>query len=453
MKDEILLDFEKSLDVTKPVLSTTLEESETLEFKSSLQVKSDTIDKQYLKTISAFANNAGGTIIFGISPEKEVVGIKAEFENLDNRYISSTINTGLDGSFRYSFLTKNFLGKVVGFLIVEKAITRPVILKVDSAEFKLGEIYFRYPAQTSKIMASDLRTLIAEEISNGVNKVVGNINKLIEIGENAAILDTKSGVIDTGNRMPKFVLDEKILANLNIIKLGEFVEKEGSPAYVIKGEIQTGNLDHMEVIEKQVPSNLYERDILKYFTSGKCECPLLVLEKLITLSSQYFPIHFFINEHGFTNKEVIDHLNSVDEKVINSTTKDKIIERLSIDYDYGIHGVIDKDITEVLDNGNITKQLLSAVSEKYKKPVSSNSKVKRSLIYNSLIEYAEISNELLSKETTLVTTALTNITAEILLKNKDYFLALIDRIAETGVKRNTSFKKAVCFVDKVLYSK
>lgn len=83
---QIIRDFEISIDLKQDVPTTNWEENDMIEFKKSLQTKSETIGKEYLKTITGFANNLGGVIIFGISPEKkELVGIKVEFENLDNR--------------------------------------------------------------------------------------------------------------------------------------------------------------------------------------------------------------------------------------------------------------------------------------------------------------------------------------------------------------------------------
>ncbi|WP_025144379.1 helix-turn-helix domain-containing protein [Pedobacter jeongneungensis] len=450
MNNNIIEVFEKSLDISKPFLTTGLEESAEIEFKKSLHVKSDAIDKQYLRTIAAFANNSGGTIIFGISPDNnEILGIKVEYENLDNRYFSTAINIGLDGSFRFKFATKTFLGKVVGFLEIEKAIVKPIIIKADAAEFKLGEIYYRYPAQTAKILAADLRRILNEEIASGLQKMIGNISKLVEIGDNAAILDTQSGIIDGGNDMPKFILDEKILENINIIRLGEFVEKEGSPAYVIKGEIETGSI---EIIEKTILSNIYEEDIIKCFTSGNCSDPKLMLEKQLSLSSPYFPIHFFIKKLNFSSEEAIEYFDQFEDKLINPNSKLKIKERLKGKYNYGKQGVIFAEITEKLIDGKLDENYALEIREKYGKPTSLLGKVKRSLVFNTIKNFIPIDDSLVINNSSLLTEALSNIKKDLLLTNQTYYLDLIDKINSTmGIKRNTSLKKAICFIDEVYY--
>jgi hypothetical protein len=447
--EEVLKIFKDSLDVTTTYLRTKLEESAEIEFKKSLQTKSDTIDKQYLKTISAFANNIGGIIVFGICPDtKEVVGIKDEQDNLDNRFVSTTINLGLDGSFKYIFFTEKFLGKVVGFLSIEAAINKPVIIRTDSADQKLGEIYYRYPAQTTKILASDLRRIIDEEVANKLKNTIGNISKLVDYGNSAAILNTDSGVIDSGDSLPKFILDEKILEKLNFIKLGNFVEKDGAPAYIIKGEIEAGNV---EFIEKSTPANIYERDIIKYFTARKCDSPNIVLERLLTLASPYLPIHFFIKELKLTNKEAIEYLEKVDKISIVKATSKKIIQRLTEDYDYKNQGIVMDDIKQTIIEPKISKELINEVKSII--PKAENQKIKRTLIYNTLKEKLEISDDLIKEETSLFLEAFSNIDKETLLSNQSYFLNIIDRLndLETGVK-TTCFRKTVCFVDKVYYS-
>ena len=50
--------------------------------------------KSWLKSVSAFANGEGGTLIFGISDDDQVVGL--ENAELDSELISEAIKTKLD---------------------------------------------------------------------------------------------------------------------------------------------------------------------------------------------------------------------------------------------------------------------------------------------------------------------------------------------------------------------
>ena len=448
--EDILQVFEQSIDITKPYLCTNLEENSEIEFKNSLQTRSDSLDKQYLKTIAGFANNSGGTIIFGVSPElKEIVGIKNEYENLDNRYISTTISHGLDGSFHFSFVTKRFLDKIVGFLLVNRAIDKPVIMKVDASDLKLGEIYYRYPAQTTRILSSDLRRIIDETVSFKLEQTINNITKLVAAGNDAAILNTQSGVIDSGKSVPKFILDESIIKNINLIKLGHFVEEDGAPAYVIKGEIETNG---MEYIEKKVLSNLHPQEIIQYFTSQECESPKLVLEKLLTLSSPYFPVHFFIKKLNFTEEDTMTYIMSFDEKLINIKTRAKIIERLNGNYNYGKQGVIMSGVNETNSGTGITNDVIDVIRLKLGKTNTYKSQIKRTIIYNSLIKGEELNDELIENEAELLFEAFSNVKKEVLLTNRNYFLDLINKLDKAEVKTKvTPFRKLICFVDETFY--
>ena len=72
-------------------------ETEKIEYKQSLQVSGEAMSKTYLKTICGLANNKGGVIVYGVTPnEYEIVGIADKFENLDNRYFSTTFADGID---------------------------------------------------------------------------------------------------------------------------------------------------------------------------------------------------------------------------------------------------------------------------------------------------------------------------------------------------------------------
>jgi predicted HTH transcriptional regulator len=116
IKSSMLASFKASVDVEKPKLVTGLEENSTIEFKKSLHTNGETIDKAYLSSIAGFANNEGGTIIFGIDPDtQELTGIKEKYENLDNRYVSTTVRNGLDGNINYLFYTNRYVGLLIGF--------------------------------------------------------------------------------------------------------------------------------------------------------------------------------------------------------------------------------------------------------------------------------------------------------------------------------------------------
>ncbi|MFD2247124.1 ATP-binding protein [Pontibacter ruber] len=443
--------FKSSLDITQPILRTNLEEDSTIEFKKSLHTRGESIDKDYLKTISGFANNKGGVIIMGIEPNtKELVGIKPQFENLDNRYVSTSVREGLDGSFDYAFYTQRFLDKVIGFLVIKEAATKPVILKVDSSSFRLGEIYYRYPAQTTKILAADLRRILNDEVSRRLQSMIGNISNLVELGDSAAILNTSSGEIQAGSTGPKLVLDEKILDKLNLIKEGQFSETDGSPAYVIKGNIEVGNV---EVVEKAVPSIINESDILENFFNSYCDAPKVILEKLVFLNSYYFPIYFFIKEAKLTKKGAIEYLKSINKPDVVKLTRDRLIERLN-KFDYRPQGTIIRDIKDTLDqNLDIDTQVKNIKARE--KVKYNETQIERTLFYNTLCMQQEIHEHILSQYNKRIIEAFSNISSDILIESSQYYLSVLTRLNKVEKSHDviTLFRKVICYLDQLLYSK
>lgn len=453
---EIISKFQDSIDFSKDIPITNWEENDKIEFKKSLHTNSDTISKDYLKTICGFANNSGGVIIFGICPDKkELVGIKANLENLDNRYVSTTVTKALDGSFYYSFFTIRLIGRIIGFLYIGEAMVKPIILKVDSSDCIMGEIYFRYPAQTNKICASDLRKIINEEIANRLRSTIGNISKLVAIGDNAAILNTLSGEIELGNPSTKLIIDETILNKLNLIKEGHFVDNEGLPAYVIKGQIESHNV---EFIDRNVPSVINESDILEYFFNTTCEFPETAIERLVYSQSPYNPVHYFIKEAKFTKEQAIEYIESLSKPHVNQSVKDKILERLGAAYPFKNQGKVLSNIEERFGDNNeemntLINQIIS--KNKYNSTIKIQTQIKRTIFYNSLINQIIIPNEVFQRESKCIIEAFSNLKKEHLLCDKIYYLNSLKWLTLPLEKHNTSaislLRKVICFVDEAYY--
>ncbi|ALJ00822.1 AlbA family DNA-binding domain-containing protein [Rufibacter tibetensis] len=418
MKDlinNIVNEFRASIDINQAFLKTSFEESNLIEFKKSLHTKGESIDKDYLKTISGYANNKGGVILFGIDPDsKELVGIKDVYENLDNRYISTTIRDGLDGNFEFTFFTQTYLGKIIGFLVVKEASVKPIIMKVDSSSFKVGDIYFRYPAQTAKILAADLRKIINEEIAKRLQGLLGNIDNLVKLGDSAAILNTSSGEIQTGDKLPKLILDEKILNKLNLIKEGTLSEVEGAPAYIIKGEIELGNVE----IVKTVPSIITEHDILEQFFDRHCEAPDVVLEMLVFQNSPYLPFYFFAQSANLSKEEAIDFLNSIDKPDMNKLTRNKLVNRLN-KFEYKKQGKILEGITESCDCDIDLNVQVSSVKDTYKEKCS-HGQVERTIFFNTLLNKFELKDEYISAYPKNIIEAFSSLLSETLSEDPEY---------------------------------
>lgn len=222
-------------------------ESTTIEFKEAFHKNVES----YIKTICAFANNKGGCLIFGVKDKpRKPVGLMndkiKDFIDYDSKdlvtklqnFISATINFELY-HFTQSINNQEFL---FGVLYIKESERKPVLcLKHnDKATPKLreGAIYYRYAGKSEEIKAQDLILLIQKEIEREQKKWMEHIQKIATIGVgNAGIFSYNGdGEIYAGEQT--IIFDKGILDKIKFIKEGHFVEKNGAPALILKGEIQ-----------------------------------------------------------------------------------------------------------------------------------------------------------------------------------------------------------------------
>lgn len=452
-KSEMLALFKASMDVEKPKLVTYLEETSTLEFKKSLHTVGETIDKSYLPSIAGFANNEGGTIVFGIDPDThELVGIKEKYENLDNRYVSTTVRNGLDGNIIYAFYTNRYFGLLIGFLSVSKADSKPIIVKVDSGPAKRGEIYYRYPAQVAKIEAADLRKILDEEIQNRVSKFIDSMQKIRDIGiDNIALVNTQSGEVDLGNKnSQRLVLHEDTLKKLNLIKYGKLVDKDGAPAYVVKGEIE------VEAIGRPILSK--EADIYESFFNQTCEHPELMLQQLALSYSQYNPLFFLIHKAQITKKVASEIINSVEGADVVIKTKNEVLKRIDHDKVSDLYqdGVLITSLrTQIESKKTIAESIQIAFDNHPEIKQSEKMKVIRTLIYNTLTSKSPIPDEVYEEHLKRIIEACSHFSAEFIIENKDYVLEQVRKIYSLisimKSSESTLIRKSICNIDRVLY--
>lgn len=453
MKLEVLTLFKASVDVEKPKLITGLEETSTIEFKKSLHTLGETIDKSYLPSIAGFANNEGGTIIFGIDPDThELVGIKDKYENLDNRYVSTTIRNGLDGNINYVFYTNRYVGLLIGFLSVSRADSKPVIVKVDSGSAKRGEIYYRYPAQVTKIEAADLRKILDEEVQNRVNKFIESMQKIREIGiDNVALVNTQSGEVDLGNRnSQRLVLHEETLKKLNLIKHGKLVDRDGAPAYIVRGEIE------VEAAGKTILSK--EADIYESFFNQACEHPELMLQQLAFSSSQYNPLFFLIHKADITKTAALALINSVEGADVVAKTKNEVLKRIEHDNATELHqdGVLIPALKLQIESGKtLDESIQLAFDSQPEIKQSEKLKVLRTLAYNNLINKIAIPDEVYEEHLKRIIEACSHFSATFIIDNKDYVLEQVKKIysliSVMKPAESTLIRKSICNIDRVLY--
>jgi hypothetical protein len=232
----------------------TIRESTKLEFKISFTKNV----KSYIRSICAFANNSGGHIIFGVQDKpRRPVGLQnklKDFQDYDGKEFETILQNYLSTKVEFEFT--NFSQEIngqeleFGILEIKESKIKPVICKISDGDEKLreGAIYFRYHAKNEEIKAQDLINLIQGEKDKEKELWIKHITKISQVGVSNIGLFNYDGEMYAGDK--KIIIDRETLNNIKFIKEGQFVEKDGAPALILKGEIN--NLNTLEVFEKRI---------------------------------------------------------------------------------------------------------------------------------------------------------------------------------------------------------
>lgn len=234
-------------------------ESQTLEFKEQFNFAGL---EEYFKDFSAFANNKGGFLIFGVtdSPNREPKGLSEkafkQFDKIDPEKISGFLNEIFSGHISWSKELFKINDKLFGAFKIEKSNLRPIVAKKDAGKdqtIKNGEIYFRYGGRTQKIEFSELEALINERIEKANKDWMDLLSKIGKIGPtNAAIYDLEKSVLEKDDSKI-LVVDDELSTKIKFIKEGEFQEKNGAPTLKLVGDVLP--IDKVDVI-KHIKENL-----------------------------------------------------------------------------------------------------------------------------------------------------------------------------------------------------
>ena len=148
-------------------------ESESLEFKSTLRTNLYTnefdkkIEHSLLKTICAFLNSKGGTVLIGVEDKGKIIGTqKDNFENSDKLqlHLSNIIKErlGKENSSLISAEVIKLKGKEIVRLDCRKS-KKPVFLKEDSEE----QFFIRVGPSTSRINGRELIEYVKRNFIEG----------------------------------------------------------------------------------------------------------------------------------------------------------------------------------------------------------------------------------------------------------------------------------------------
>ncbi|MEN8894053.1 MAG: ATP-binding protein [Planktotalea arctica] len=233
-------------------------EGQSLEFKEQFNFAALA---DYFRDFSAFANNKGGCLIFGVTDAPRTASGLSErslaaFSKLDPEMISGFILEIFSCNIFWESLILEHEEKHFAVFKVYEAVVKPVIAKKDEGRgqaIRNGDIYYRYGGRTQRIQSAELERIINKHIENAHKDWIRLVKDIGPAGpRNAFILKTDGKPQANGS----FVVDGELAKKLKFLKEGHFDEVDGGEALKLVGSLEP--VDTLEV-EKVVKENLFER--------------------------------------------------------------------------------------------------------------------------------------------------------------------------------------------------
>jgi hypothetical protein len=213
----------------------------------------------WLRPMAALANNRGGYLLFGVYDKGKkaddgrdlshvVCGLKSDdFMKTDPVDFTKRVKAIFDPTPQFTPGVVTVGGKTVGVIHVRQHPSRPVIATKQEGEIREGDIFFRYPGQSSRVKYSDLRAILDDRDATARRTVLPMFERLLAIGpERAVIADLENGTLGDGKQVIQ--IDRTLLDQIAIIKEGEFKEKKGTPALRLVGDViaVSGGVTHIK---------------------------------------------------------------------------------------------------------------------------------------------------------------------------------------------------------------
>lgn len=394
-------------------------ESSRLDFKESFNLGSA---DEYARTMAAFANAAGGYLVFGVKDSpRDLLGLKTDnFEKADPAKLTNALNERFSPEIMWEPHTAVIKEKKVGIIYTHEASRKPVVCAKNAKDLQEGAIYYRYRGRTEKIRYPELRELLEGELRRERELWMRNIQRMAKMGvENVALLNTSSGEV-TG-RSGSFLISEELLSKVGFINSGTFAERAGTPTIRIIGDaapIAPGLIQPMQEIRKP----LHGDDILRAFVSQeKVLVPMDYISQVCFETSAFYPVFFFVAQTSYTLPQVVREVEKISSR---RASKAKLLERLQTTRKYAAG-----KLGGTTESGLKRKQMCESISSK------------------------TVDTEEGAIDLKIFLESLTHLPAS---SDKEYVLALLDRVAMSrywSLASNQVFwlRQAICHLDTIWY--
>ena len=260
----------------------------------------------YSKTMAAFANNAGGFIVFGVkdSPH-DLAGLASDrFDTTDPARITEYLNAKFAPELDWEMFRIDLAGFPLGVVAVAPAAEKPVVcVRDDGNELREADIYYRYRGRSERIRYAELHRLMARNRSQERAAFLKHLRKIVRIGpENVGVLDLVDGEL-SGHR-GSLLVGEDLLSQIQFIREGRFAESDdsGAPTLRIVGEAEIVASDSLLPVRTVVaPMVVGQKELMLGFLAQEPpEQPIEYLKQACRESSPNMPVYHFARAAGMS---------------------------------------------------------------------------------------------------------------------------------------------------------
>lgn len=297
-------------------------ETRDVEFKANFNKKA--IAREYGRTMAGFANAGGGYLIFGVTDEPRTYPGMASnnFETCDDAELTNELLKCFTPEIHWRRGRVEDCGRNFGFIYVYESRDKPIVALADAGDkVKVGDVFYRYQGQTSRIRPTELRALIARRIEDDRLAWLRQIERIAAVGPtNVGVIDLLSGEI-VGPR-GTFAIDEGLLPQLQFIREGQFDEKIGAPTLRLVGDVHVAG----EPAARSVPKAIHEPDLVSAFLDREqVDFPEEYLKAAVHAASAYVPVYYFLHLSGLDRSRGQQLITS---EPTSSQTKTRLLQRL-----------------------------------------------------------------------------------------------------------------------------
>ncbi|MBL8770029.1 MAG: ATP-binding protein [Phenylobacterium sp.] len=299
-------------------------EDDQIEFKASFSFIDNTFSK-IARAMAALANHRGGYILCGIEDGSgRVRGLPAreQFE-CDLARWAQVLKGCLMPVPVFERMITEVEGKAIGVIYVEPAENKPVIAtKTFGDKIKDGAVYFRYPGQSTPIGYGEMVTLLAERDRRAQRGLLNHLNIYAERSpDDLALIDLKEGRLVDPTK--PIALSTDMISRLNLIKQGEFVEKDGAPALRLIGDATAAAEPAPEIVRGFVTDQALMKNFAKRRPVAE---PGQYFLAAINSSSEWLPMLRWMREAGISKEQAIA---LVENEGLTPTKRSRALGRLN----------------------------------------------------------------------------------------------------------------------------